>query len=99
MGFYVNTYGTGKTGMSDGELAERIKPLFPIKPYNIEQHFKLRTPIYEESAAYGHMGRKPELKEKRFVSPGGKEVSMTVELFPWEKLDAVDAVKAALNLG
>ena len=98
VGFYVNTYGTGKTGMSDGELAERIKPLFPVKPYNIEQHFKLRTPIYEESAAYGHMGRKPEFKQKRFVSPGGKEVTMTVELFPWEKLDAVDAVKSALEI-
>jgi S-adenosylmethionine synthetase len=84
--------------MTDGELAQRIHSIFPSKPYHIEQKFKLRTPIYEETAAYGHMGRKPELKTKTFVSPEGREVTMTVELFPWEKLDAVDAVKAALSL-
>ena len=97
VGFYVNTYGTSRAGISDGELAAKIKPLFPTKPYDIEQHFKLRTPIYEESAAYGHMGRQPETKTKHFVSPEGKEVSVTVELFPWEKLDAVERVKAALG--
>jgi S-adenosylmethionine synthetase len=98
VGFYVNTYGTSKVNMTDGELAQRIHSIFPSKPYHIEQKFKLRTPIYEETAAYGHMGRKPELKTKTFVSPEGREVTMTVELFPWEKLDAVDAVKAALSL-
>ena len=98
VGFYVNTYGTSKVNMTDGELAQRIHSIFPSKPYHIEQKFKLRTPIYEETAAYGHMGRKPELKTKTFVSPEGREVTMTVELFPWEKLDAVDAVKAALGL-
>ncbi len=98
VGFYVNTYGTSKAKMSDGELAERIREIFPLKPYHIEQKFKLRTPIYEETAAYGHMGRQPEMKTKTFVSPEGREVSMTVELFPWEKLDAVDAVKAVLGL-
>jgi S-adenosylmethionine synthetase len=94
----VNTYGTSKAKMSDGELAERIREIFPLKPYHIEQKFKLRTPIYEETAAYGHMGRAPEMKTKTFVSPEGREVSMTVELFPWEKLDAVDSVKAVLGL-
>ena len=98
VGFYVNTYGTSKAKMSDGELAKRIREIFPTKPYHIEQKFKLRTPIYEETAAYGHMGRAPEMKTKTFVSPEGREVSMTVELFPWEKLDAVDAVKTVLGL-
>ena len=98
VGFYVNTYGTSRVNMTDGELAAKIQPLFPTKPYHIEQHFKLRTPIYEETAAYGHMGRQPETKQKRFVSPEGNEVNVTVELFPWEKLDAVDAVKAALGV-
>ena len=98
VGFYVNTYGTSKAKMSDGELAERIREIFPLKPYHIEQKFKLRTPIYEETAAYGHMGRQPEMKTKTFVSPEGREVSMTVELFKWEKLDAVDAVKTVLGL-
>jgi S-adenosylmethionine synthetase len=97
VGFYVNTYGTSRVGISDGELAAKIQPLFPTKPYDIEQHFKLRTPIYEESAAYGHMGRQPETKTKHFVSPEGTEVTVTVELFPWEKLDAVERVKAALG--
>ena len=98
VGFYVNTYGTSRAKMSDGELAERIREIFPLKPYHIEQKFKLRTPIYEETAAYGHMGREPEMKTKTFVSPEGRMVSMTVELFPWEKLDAVDAVKTVLGL-
>ena len=71
--------------------------MFPTKPYDIEQHFKLRTPIYEESAAYGHMGRQPETKTKHFVRPEGTEVTVTVELFPWEKLDAVERVKSALG--
>ena len=83
VGFYVNTYGTSRAGITDGELAAKIQPLFPTKPYDIEQHFKLRTPIYEESAAYGHMGRKPETKTKHFVRPEA-QVTVTVELFPWE---------------
>ena len=99
LGFYVNTYGTSKVNMKDGELADRIHSIFPTKPYHIEQRFSLRTPIYEETAAYGHMGREPEVKEKTFTSPEGRVVTMTVELFPWEKLDAVDAVKEALGLG
>ncbi|MDB4694137.1 methionine adenosyltransferase [Flavobacteriales bacterium] len=98
VGFYVNTYGTSRVDMNDGELAEAIRPLFPTKPYFIEQKFNLRTPIYEETAAYGHMGREPQTKSKTFVSPEGREVTMTVELFPWEKLDSVDAVKEALGL-
>jgi S-adenosylmethionine synthetase len=97
VGFYVNTYGTSRAGISDGELAAKIQPLFPTKPYDIEQHFKLRTPIYEESAAYGHMGRQPETKTKHFVSPEGTEVTVTVELFPWEKLDAVNRIKKSLK--
>jgi S-adenosylmethionine synthetase len=97
VGFYVNTYGTSRAGMTDGELADKIQAIFPTKPYDIEQHFKLRTPIYEETAAYGHMGRQPETKTKKFISPEGNEVEVTVELFPWEKLDAVDRVQAALG--
>jgi S-adenosylmethionine synthetase len=98
VGFYINTYGTSKVDMTDGELADRIFDIFPTKPYFIEQEFALRTPIYEETAAYGHMGRTPRKVTKTFCSPEGTEVKMEVELFPWEKLNKVDAVKAALGL-
>jgi len=99
VGLYVNTYGTSRVGVSDGAIAERIASIFPMRPYHIEQRFKLRTPIYTETAAYGHMGRTCETVTKRFEAHAGGEVKeVTVELFPWEKLDKVEEVKAAFGL-
>lgn len=99
VGLYVNTYGTSKVGLTDGEVAERIKEIFPMRPYHIEQRFKLRTPIYTETAAYGHMGRPCEVVTKEFVSHAGGDVKrVQVELFPWEKLDKVDELKQAFGL-
>lgn len=98
MGIYVNTYGTAKVGKSDGEIAKIIENLFDMRPYFIEQRLKLRNPIYIETAAYGHMGRKPEMVTKTFKSPNGEEKTVEVELFTWEKLDFVDKVKEAFGL-
>ena len=99
VGLYVNTYGTSKVGLTDGEVAERIKEIFPMRPYHIEQRFKLRTPIYTETASYGHMGRPCEVVTKEFVSHAGGDVKrVQVELFPWEKLDKVEEVKQAFGL-
>jgi S-adenosylmethionine synthetase len=96
-GLYVNTYGTAKIDMQDGAIAEKIAELFDMRPYAIEQRLKLRNPIYSETAAYGHMGRKNEIVRKKFGSNGqAKEVE--VELFTWEKLDFVDKVKNAFGL-
>lgn len=98
MGIYINTNGTSKVNLTDGEIARKVEEIFDMRPYFIEQRLKLRNPIYSETAAYGHMGRKPEVKNKVFRSPEGKEVNVTVELFTWEKLDYVDEVKKAFNL-
>lgn len=98
MGIYINTYGTGKVNLTDGEIARKVEELFDMRPYFIEQRLKLRNPIYSETAAYGHMGRQPETVTKTFRSPNGAEKQVTVELFTWEKLDYVDKVKAAFNL-
>lgn len=95
MGLFVTTYGTSKVKLSDGELGKKIGKIFDLRPYAIEQRFKLRTPIYAETAAYGHMGREPKVVEKVFNK--GK-LRMKVELFPWEKLDYVDKIKAAFKL-
>jgi len=95
---YVNTYGTAKIDLSDGQIAEMVEGLFDMRPYFIEQRLKLRNPIYSETAAYGHMGRKPEILEKTFVSPEGKVVKKKVELFTWEKLDYVPKVKKAFGI-
>ena len=97
-GLFVDTYGTSKIGLSDGEIAEKISEIFDMRPYFIEQRLKLRNPIYLETAAYGHMGRKNEIVTKHFKSPDGKVISKEVELFTWEKLDFVDKVKAKFNL-
>ena len=94
----VNTFGTSKIKLSDQKIAEKVKMIFDMRPYFIEQRLKLRNPIYSETAAYGHMGRKPEIIEKTFTSPEGKQVKRKVELFTWEKLDYVDKVKKALAL-
>ncbi|KGO88303.1 methionine adenosyltransferase [Flavobacterium suncheonense] len=98
MGIYINTYGTSKVNLTDGEIAKKVEAIFDMRPYFIEQRLKLRNPIYSETAAYGHMGRKPETVTKTFKSPSGEEKTVTVELFTWEKLDYVDQVKAAFGL-
>lgn len=98
MGIYVNTYGTSKVNKTDGEIAKIVEGLFDMRPYFIEQRLKLRNPIYSETAAYGHMGRKPEMVTKTFKNPYGEEKVVTVELFTWEKLDYLDQVKTAFSL-
>jgi S-adenosylmethionine synthetase len=97
-GLYVNTYGTSKVDMTDGDIAQKIGQIFDMRPYFIEQRLKLRNPIYQETAAYGHMGRKNEIVTKHFTAPDGTKVSKEVELFTWEKLDYVDQVKSAFGL-
>jgi S-adenosylmethionine synthetase len=99
VGFYVNTYGTSKVKMTDGKIADTISGLqeFDMRPYFIEQRFALRTPIYSETAAYGHMGRKSVTVTKKFENAGQK-ATVKVKLFPWEELNAVDAVKKAFKL-
>jgi S-adenosylmethionine synthetase len=98
MGIYVNTYGTSKVNMNDGEIAKKIEELFDMRPFAIEQRLKLRNPIYEETAAYGHMGRENEVVTKTFTTPDGRSLTFDVELFTWEKLDYVDKVKKAFGL-
>jgi S-adenosylmethionine synthetase len=98
MGIYINTYGTGKVGKTDGEIAKIVESIFDMRPYFIEQRLKLRNPIYSETAAYGHMGRTPETVTKTFRTPNGEEKTVTVDLFTWEKLDYVDQVKAAFGI-
>ena len=94
-GVYVNTYGTAKVNLTDGEIAKKIQEIFPLRPYDIEQRLKLRNPIYSETSSYGHMGRTPEVVTKVFSSPYHKTKTIEVELFTWEKLDFVEKVKAA----
>ncbi len=98
MGIFIDTYGTAKVNLTNGEIAKKVEAIFDMRPYFIEQRLKLRNPIYSETAAYGHMGRKPETVTKTFKAPGGEEKTVTVELFTWEKLDFVDRVKAAFGL-
>ena len=93
---YVNTYGTNHTAFSDAEIAERIRTLFDLRPYAIEQRLGLRKPIYEETARYGHMGHQPRRKTKTFTCPGREPKQMEVELFTWEKLDYVEPIRKAL---
>jgi S-adenosylmethionine synthetase len=97
MGIYVNTYGTAKGSWTDGEIADKVSAIFDMRPAAIEKRLKLRTPIYLETAAYGHMGRKSEIKTLTFNN-AGKTISREVETFTWEKLDYVDKVKAAFGL-
>jgi len=97
-GLFIDTYGSAKVGLTDGEIAKKVEAIFDMRPYFIEQRLKLRNPIYSETAAYGHMGRKNEVVTKHFVGPNGQQVTKEVELFTWEELDYVDAVKSAFNL-
>ncbi len=94
----VNTYGTAKVNLTDGEISKIVESIFDMRPYFIEQRLKLRNPIYSETAAYGHMGRTPETVTKTFSAPGGLTKTVTVELFTWEKLDFVDQVKTAFKI-
>ena len=96
---YVNTYGTAKNGLKDSEIAEKVNEIFDLRPYAIEERLKLRNPIYEETAAYGHMGREPKTVIKKFSSRYTPEIVKEVELFTWEKLDYVDRIKQAFNIG
>lgn len=98
VGLYVNTYGSSKVDLNDGEIAEKLGEIFKLRPYNIEQRFQLRSPIYSETAAYGHMGRNTEIVTKTFVNGSGERISKEVKLFPWEELDAVEGIKTAFNL-
>lgn len=98
MGIYINTYGTAKVDLTDGEIAKTIAKVFDMRPYAIEQRLKLRNPIYRDTAAYGHMGREPEVKTLTFEAPNGKSVKKKVETFTWEKLDHVDALRKAFSL-
>ena len=95
---YVDTYGKSHVGMSDGEIAKKIKEMFDLRPHAIERTLKLRQPMYLETAAYGHMGRKNEVVEKTFTSYYHETKTMKVELFTWEKLDQVDRIKKEFGL-
>ena len=94
----VETYGTATINKTDGEISKIVETIFDMRPYFIEKRLKLRTPIYSETAAYGHMGRTPEVKTVTFSNPMGETVSEEVETFTWEKLDYVDTIKKAFNL-
>lgn len=95
---FVNTYGTSKVKVTDGDIAKRLETIFDMRPYFIEKRFNLRSPIYAETAAYGHMGRESKIVEKVFNKGRRDEKRVTVELFPWEKLDQVDQVRKAFKL-
>lgn len=94
----VETYGTAKVDLSDGEISKIVESIFDMRPYFIEKRLKLRTPIYSETAAYGHMGRTPEVKTVTFYNPMGESVSHEIETFTWEKLDYVETIKNKFNI-
>ncbi|ULC59336.1 methionine adenosyltransferase [Flaviramulus sp. BrNp1-15] len=98
MGIFIDTYGTCPFNMTDGEIAEKVSEIFDMRPFAIEERLKLRSPIYSETAAYGHMGRETETVTKTFSQPNGETTTLDVELFTWEKLDYVDKVKEVFGL-
>ncbi len=98
MGIFIDTYGTSKVKLTDGQIAKKIEKLFDMRPYAIETRFKLRTPIYSETASYGHMGRKVKTVTKQFTDGSGKTKKIKVKLFPWEELDYVTKVKKAFGI-
>ncbi|WP_372472844.1 methionine adenosyltransferase [Capnocytophaga sp. ARDL2] len=98
MGVFVNTYGTSKVNLTDGQIAEKIQSIFDLRPYFIEKNLKLRQPMYIETASYGHMGRKNEVVTKSFTNPDGETIVLDVELFTWEKLDKVEEIKQLFSL-
>ena len=95
---FVDTYGTSHVDLTDSEIAKKLETLFDLTPYGIEQRLKLRTPIYAETAAYGHMGRTPKTIKKVFESPYNGKIVHEVELFPWEKLDAVSLLQSSFTI-
>ena len=95
---YINTYGTSKVNFSDGKISEMISALFDLRPFSIEKSFDLRKPIYLETAAYGHMGKKPQKVKKTFINSEGKSIDFNLELFNWEKLDYVKKIKKLFKL-
>ena len=94
----VETYGTAKVNLTDGEISKMVESIFDMRPYFIEKRLKLRSPIYSETAAYGHMGRTPEVKTVTFTNPMGESVSHEIETFTWEKLDYIDTIKNKFNI-
>ena len=98
VGLYVNTYGTSNIKMNDGQIAKKLEKVFDMTPYAIETRFKLRSPIYQESAAYGHMGRTPETVTKEFTDGSGKTKKVKVKLFPWEELNYVSKIKKEFKI-
>lgn len=98
MNIYVNTYGTANVNLSDGEIAEKISTIFDLRPKAIEDNLKLRNPMYEETASYGHLGRTPEVVTKTFTTSDGTIITKEVELFTWEKLDRVSDLKKLFEL-
>ena len=98
MNLYVNTYGTARVNMTDGEIAQQISKLFDLRPKAIEDNLKLRNPMYEETASYGHLGRTPEVVTKTFTTSDGAVITKEVELFTWEKLDRVADIKSTFGL-
>lgn len=98
MGLFVDTYGTAKVDLTDGEIAAKVSEIFDMRPHAIEERLKLRTPMYSETSAYGHMGRTNEVVSKTFVQPNGESKTLDVELFTWEKLDYVAKVQEAFKL-
>ena len=98
MAIFIDTYGTCPFNLTDGEIAKTVEKLFDMRPAAIEARLKLRQPMYSETAAYGHMGRKHEVVSKTFEQPNGEPITLNVELFTWEKLDYIDKVKAAFNI-
>ncbi len=98
VGLFVDTYGTSKVNLSDGAIAKKLLELFDLRPYGIEKRFNLRTPIYGETSAYGHMGRTPRQVTKTFKDGSGQSKEVEVKLFPWEELDMVEDIKRAFDL-
>jgi S-adenosylmethionine synthetase len=98
MGIFIDTYGTCPFNLTDGEIAEKVSQIFDMRPFAIEERLKLRSPMYSETAAYGHMGRQNETVSKTFSQPNGETKTLDVELFTWEKLDYIDKVKSAFGL-
>ena len=98
MGIFIDTYGTAKVGLSDGEIARKVSNIFDMRPYAIETRLKLRNPMYTETAAYGHMGRENKIVRKAFIDSKGQTQEFEVELFTWEKLDYVNRIKDVFGI-
>lgn len=98
VGVFVNTYNRSNVDLTDGEIAEKVKAIFNLRPAAIEERLKLRNPIYQDSAAYGHMGREPKIVTRTFESPYNGKVTKELELFTWEKLDFIDKIKESFGL-